>query len=75
MPAPTHARYKVVALATCLAVITHLDRACIATLAPGIMRDLGSRPEIACLQAISAQREKNARVAKPRQHAALCRLR
>ena len=30
-----------VALATCSAVITHLDRACIATLAPGIMRDLG----------------------------------
>ena len=41
MPAPTHVRYRVVALATCLAVITHLDRACIATLAPGIMRDLG----------------------------------
>lgn len=41
MPAATHARYRVVALATCLAVITHLDRACIATLAPGIMRDLG----------------------------------
>src|SRR5262249_32082752 len=34
-------RYRVVALATCLAAITHLDRACIATLAPGIMRDLG----------------------------------
>jgi ACS family glucarate transporter-like MFS transporter len=33
-------RYRVVALATCLAVITHLDRACIATLAPAIMRDL-----------------------------------
>ena len=31
----------VVALATWLAMITHLDRACIATLAPGIMRDLG----------------------------------
>jgi len=30
-----------VTLATCLAIITHLDRACIATLAPGIMRDLG----------------------------------
>src|SRR3954454_18102297 len=38
---PTRVRYRVVALATCLAVITHLDRACIATLAPGIMRDLG----------------------------------
>lgn len=41
MPAPTHARYGIVALATWLAMITHLDRACIATLAPGIMRDLG----------------------------------
>src|SRR4030095_8812379 len=38
--APTHARYRVVALATGLAMITYLDRACIATLAPGIMRDL-----------------------------------
>ena len=38
---PTRVRYRVVALATCLAAITHLDRACIATLAPGIMRDLG----------------------------------
>jgi sugar phosphate permease len=38
---PTHARYRVVALATALAMITYLDRACIATLAPGIMRDLG----------------------------------
>src|SRR6187402_3708137 len=34
-------RYKVVALATGLGMITYLDRACIATLAPGIMRDLG----------------------------------
>jgi MFS family permease len=41
VPAPTYIRYRVVALATFLAVITHLDRACIATLAPGIMRDLG----------------------------------
>jgi MFS transporter, ACS family, glucarate transporter len=41
MAAPTHARYRVVALATTLAMITYLDRACIATLAPGIMRDLG----------------------------------
>jgi MFS transporter, ACS family, glucarate transporter len=41
MTAPTHARYRVVALATGLAMITYLDRACIATLAPGIMRDLG----------------------------------
>ena len=38
---PTHARYRVVALATASAMITYLDRACIATLAPGIMRDLG----------------------------------
>jgi sugar phosphate permease len=38
---PTHARYRVVALATGLAMITHLDRACIATLAPAITRDLG----------------------------------
>ena len=38
---PTHARYRVVALATALAMITYLDRACIATLAPGIVRELG----------------------------------
>src|SRR5678815_3789907 len=38
---PTRVRYRVLALATWLAMITHLDRACIATLAPGIMRDLG----------------------------------
>ena len=38
---PTRARYRVVALATSLAMVTYLDRACIATLAPGIMRDLG----------------------------------
>jgi MFS family permease len=37
----THARYRVVALATGLGMITYLDRACIATLAPGISRDLG----------------------------------
>ncbi len=36
----THARYRVVALATGLGMITYLDRACIATLAPGIIRDL-----------------------------------
>src|SRR5919197_4491516 len=41
MPQPTHARYRVVALATGLAMITYLDRACIATLTPGIVRDLG----------------------------------
>ena len=37
----TRARYRVVALATGLGMITYLDRACIATLAPGIVRDLG----------------------------------
>lgn len=36
----TRARYRVVALATAMAMITHLDRACIATLAPSITRDL-----------------------------------
>jgi hypothetical protein len=41
MAAPTHVRYRVVALATALAMVTYLDRACIGTLAPGIMRDLG----------------------------------
>ena len=38
---PTRVRYRVVALATALGMITYLDRACIATLAPGIVRDLG----------------------------------
>jgi sugar phosphate permease len=38
---PTRTRYRVVALATGLGMITYLDRACIATLAPGIIRDLG----------------------------------
>ena len=37
----THVRYRVVALVTGLGMITYLDRACIATLAPGIIRDLG----------------------------------
>jgi sugar phosphate permease len=36
----TQVRYRVVALATGLGMITYLDRACIATLAPGIIRDL-----------------------------------
>jgi MFS family permease len=36
----TRIRYRVVALATGLGMITYLDRACIATLAPGIVRDL-----------------------------------
>ena len=38
---PTHTRYRVVALTTALGMITYLDRACIATLAPEIIRDLG----------------------------------
>ena len=38
---PSRTRYRVVALATGLAMITYLDRACLATLAPGIVRDLG----------------------------------
>lgn len=37
----TRVRYGVVALAVLLATVTYLDRACIATLAPDIMRDLG----------------------------------
>jgi ACS family glucarate transporter-like MFS transporter len=41
MTMPTHTRYRVVALMTSLGMITYLDRACIATLAPGIIRDLG----------------------------------
>jgi MFS transporter, ACS family, glucarate transporter len=41
MPLPTRARYRVVALVTGLGMITYLDRACIATLTPGIVRDLG----------------------------------
>ena len=38
---PTRARYRVVALATTLAMVTYLDRVAIGTLAPGIRRDLG----------------------------------
>jgi MFS family permease len=38
---PTHVRYKVVALAVLLAMVTYLDRVCISKLAPDIMRDLG----------------------------------
>ena len=37
----TRVRYGVVALAVLLAMVTYLDRSCIATLAPDIMRDLG----------------------------------
>ncbi len=36
----TRVRYKVVSLAILLAMVTYLDRACIATLAPNIMQDL-----------------------------------
>lgn len=38
--AATHVRYRVVSLAVLLAMVTYLDRACIATLAPNIMQDL-----------------------------------
>lgn len=38
---PTRVRYAVVGFMLALAGITYLDRACIATLAPDIMRDLG----------------------------------
>src|SRR5690349_2792013 len=37
---PTRVRYGVAAFAIGLAMVTYLDRACIATLAPDIMRDL-----------------------------------
>jgi hypothetical protein len=40
MMTATHARYRVVALATTLAMVTYLDRAAIGTLAPGIQRAL-----------------------------------
>ncbi len=36
----THVRYIVVSFAVLLAMVTYLDRACIATLAPNIMNDL-----------------------------------
>lgn len=39
-PTATHGRYKVVGFALLLAMVTYLDRACIATLAPDIMHDL-----------------------------------
>jgi sugar phosphate permease len=39
--AATRARYRVVALATALAMVTYLDRVAIGTLAPGIRKDLG----------------------------------
>jgi ACS family glucarate transporter-like MFS transporter len=39
--APTHVRYQVVVLAVALAMVTYLDRVCIAKLAPDIRQDLG----------------------------------
>ena len=39
--AASRTRYKVVGWAVALAMVTYLDRACLATLAPDIMRDLG----------------------------------
>lgn len=42
---PTRARYVVVAFCVGLAVVTYLDRACLATLAPNIMRDLSLSKE------------------------------
>jgi sugar phosphate permease len=42
---PTRARYGVVTLLVSLAMVTYLDRACIATLAPDIMRDLSLSKE------------------------------
>jgi MFS transporter, ACS family, glucarate transporter len=39
-PGMTRVRYRVVALATTLAMVTYLDRVCISKLAPDIMRDL-----------------------------------
>ena len=44
-PRPTRVRYRVVALVVSLAMVTYLDRACIATLAPEIMRDLSLSKE------------------------------
>ena len=38
---PTRVRYRVVGICVALAMLTYLDRACLATLAPDIMRDLG----------------------------------
>jgi len=42
---PTRVRRRVVGLMLALGMITYLDRACIATLAPDIMRDLGLSKE------------------------------
>jgi sugar phosphate permease len=45
MAPPTRVRYKVVGLTVSLAMVTYLDRACIGTLAPDIMRDLSLSKE------------------------------
>ena len=42
---PTRVRRRVVGLMLAMGMITYLDRACIATLAPDIMRDLGLSKE------------------------------
>ncbi len=42
---PTRTRYVVVTMAVLLAMVTYLDRACIATLAPNIMKDLSLTKE------------------------------
>src|SRR5260221_12377777 len=41
VPAPTHVRFRVVALTSGLGMITYLARAGTCTLAPGIVHDLG----------------------------------
>lgn len=41
VPQGSRVRYRVLALAVCLAAITYLDRVCIALTAPAMMRDLG----------------------------------
>ncbi|HVU25922.1 MAG TPA: MFS transporter [Opitutus sp.] len=42
---PTRVRHRVVALVVALAMVTYLDRACIAALTPAIMRDLALSKE------------------------------
>ncbi len=42
---PSHARYKAVAFTIALAIITYLDRICIAQAAPSISRDLSLSPK------------------------------
>jgi ACS family glucarate transporter-like MFS transporter len=41
MSGMTHVRYRVVAFAVALAMVTYLDRVCISMMAPSIMRDTG----------------------------------